>query len=565
MLLRRADSAPPPSSPPLDALSNLLLLLGRLDAKTALDPDFPRRIAVVITFDRSYAEQTPDRGSLLQNISDKRASSCPVPPPMNEGDRTALKACQQYLRTMLTSRRREEYRILERMVERSVTLQRQHDVSREVRTLARLTLRRLERALSSLVEDANPRAGTASADDESLDQYADTNEDFIGSGMHLDRTLLHHARGSIPLLLATAMQARSADHFGSETLLTSALGAPASSVAGRLLDELKARLDEDALLREAPAWADLKEALADTKVPILYASHDPDFELIVPLGMIRVPRWVIWYPTVASYVLHEVGHEVFICGKLRTQADRVAWTAIELLITREEDPAEDAGAEGPAASAAKADLNSADEADAEEEDGDTDTNTDAENEAYFEHIKQSLLNGGQAPATTLPAAGPPPAAVLWIEELLLERMHAADKSRSNIAMQDWHDQISEVTAQLFCHRYSYWPEESSQVGSDRHVYDMLEHIAPLSHRLPHAHRHTFITRELAVRIALQLIEAGENGRSPWLMSEAELSGCVVPQIEVFRKCLARWLNQLPVPFQDGLQNTRLLQDVLGRR
>ncbi len=551
MLLRRNEEVSTASptaqdragQPPPDALSNLLLLLGRLDAQNALEPDFPRRIAVVITFDRHSHLPAPTRQALLQVVATAPASSCPVQQHSTAEDLEALETCKNLLTKMLHTRRREEYRILERMVERAVTLQRQHDLSRELRSLARLILRRLARALARLVREGS--AADPKIDDPAQarsNEDARGNEKFIASGMHLDRTLQHHARGSVPLLLATATQARSADHFGSETTLTSALGASASSVARRLLHHLDQHIPDS--IRQVDHWSLLKEALEDLKAPILYASHDPNFELITPLCMIRVPRWVIWYPTVSSYVLHEVGHEVFHCGRLRIQADRIAWAAIQQLLPRDKETDASGLPDQPTALSAAT------------------SSTNTEWKKNIALLKCHLIGTQEPePQVTLDPAAGAPAAVLWIEQLLSERIDPLINPQS-FAARDWYEQLDEVAAQLFCHRYSYWPEDGSEVGSDRHIYDVLEHIAPLSHRMERTHRLLCITRELAVRIALRLIEAAEHGQNPWHMSEEALIACVQSQVDIFRQCLARWIAAPPVPFEDNKQNRRLYQDVL---
>jgi hypothetical protein len=528
----RSGEEGPQCQSPADALSNLLLLLGRLDAKNSQEPDFPRRIAVVITFDRKPQSPAPNRRALLPITSHATAASCPIQQQASEKDLAALKTCKDLLTAMLDTRRREEYRILERMVERAVTLQRQHDLSRELRRLAQLILRRLARALRRLIEDEGV------SDLEMDDQDARGNANFIRSGMHLDRTLHHHSRGSVPLLLATATQARSADHFGSETTLTSALGASASSVARRLLRHINSHKPASIQLDD-PAWSILQEALQDLIAPILYASHDPNFELITPLCMIRVPRWVIWYPTVSSYVLHEVGHEVFHCGRLRAQADRLAWVAIQQLLSREDE-----GLEEFAPTELKGEP------------------PDDKWEQKIGRLKEHLLGSEeQEPEVKLDSVSGVPAAIRWVEQLLLERIDALD-NRQSFAAKDWYEQLDEVAAQLFCHRYSYWPEGGSEVGSDRHIYDVLEHIAPLSHRMERPHRLLCITRELAVRIALRLIESADNEVNPWHMSEEVLISCIRPQIDIFRQCLAKWLADPPAPFLNDSQNRRIFQDVL---
>lgn len=518
-----------PDTPAQDpeSLSNLLLLLGRLDGKGALNKDFPRRIAVVLSFD-GYAKTMDAQGkvkrsNLLPLISDTAEPQvCPVL-DLRDTSEKDLKDLAGYLRRMLQTRRREEYRILERMVERAVTLQRQADVSHGLRILARLTLQRLARFLNRNEDDEREYEAD---DDEEDDERAIMREQIVRSGMHLDRTLAHHARGSVPLLLSTVSQARATDHFGSETILTTALGAPAASVARRLLSTLKGQTSH----YEGDAWESLTDTLRDMSQPILYASHDLDFELVEPLGMIRVPRWVIWYPTASASVLHEVGHAVMFSGKIRVQADHIIAALLGPLIHRSR------------ADRQKVKLLSA---------------------------QRTLLGKSGPPGPTGLITRPPVfeptariPAIEWVEPLMTERIDSLGKpSSSNIPLEDWRGQLDEITAELFCHCFSYSRTPPTYQASTRHIYDAIEHIAPLCHRMCRAHRLLFICRELAVRIALRLMDASATGTSPWKMTHDEIYQIAYEEMDIFRKSLSQWLTDAPPPFNDDPPNVRLEQDV----
>jgi hypothetical protein len=301
---------------PTHHLSDLVRLMAALDNQAARDEDFPRRFSAVISFD-------PD-GKLIER---QEVFGEPLPPLPNGSSQAALEVSTQgldeslaYLLSIRDSRMREELRIVERMVERCVILQRHADLPRETRRLARLGLYRIGRTIKRLSGLAQGVGTQVSAD--SRLRLA-----LVNSGHHLDRTLSHLARGSIPLLLSSAAQARTTDHFASETLLASALGVPASAVAKRLRRALSQACPPNG---EPPSeYQHLMESLDDMSDPIIYVSHELNFKLIRPLCIVHVPRWVMWYPTASSFVLHELGHAVlgegqftrllaFLCLNLET-------------------------------------------------------------------------------------------------------------------------------------------------------------------------------------------------------------------------------------------------------
>jgi hypothetical protein len=289
-------------------LSDLVNLMVLLEHQAHSQADFPRCVDVVLSFD----DQTEPRASRKEVFGMELPELEPAPNVAPRAtSRDGLKACVRYLGSILDRRMREELRIIERMAERCLTLQRNAELPMETRRLARLGLKRMGRAVERLESLAQKRV-EGRLDGASHEEEAILRKALAESGSHLDRTLSHLTRGSIPLLLSSAAQARSTDHFSSETLLASALGAPAASVARRLLNALASVSPQTG---KENHYQLLLMALDDMCEPILYASHDLDFRLIPPLGIIHAPRWVMWYPTASSSVLHELGHTVFSHGQ----------------------------------------------------------------------------------------------------------------------------------------------------------------------------------------------------------------------------------------------------------
>ncbi|HEV7402273.1 MAG TPA: hypothetical protein VGO11_05070 [Chthoniobacteraceae bacterium] len=296
-----------PRAHPQD-LKDLICLTARLDRQATSEPSFPRRHSVVLSFDEAdplaEASGRVARGAMLGD--DRllaRLLQEAIDAPADAQAERDLSRCAEHLATIHDLRLREELRIIERMVERCAILQRQPDLPAETRRVSQLGLRRIARTLDQLAthQEGDPRRITL-------------RHSLVNSGAHLERTISHLSRGNVPLLLATPSQARALDHFSSETILARALAAPASSVAGRL-----ARiLDESRPLDGNPPahWASLLETLRDMEEPIIYTSHGLDFALARPLGILHVPRWIMWYPTASSLILHEVGHAVFNDGRL---------------------------------------------------------------------------------------------------------------------------------------------------------------------------------------------------------------------------------------------------------
>jgi|GEM_PF-4324755 len=291
-------------------LDDLVCLTARLDQKAATNPSFPRRHSIVLSFDAadgsSIAMPELERSRVLGEdpLAEGRHSLKAMPPDQLQIEED-LSKCAKYLDSIHNLRLREELRIIERMVERCAVLQRQVDLPAETRRVSQLGLRRIARTL----ERIQPNESSVAAEWTIALRFS-----LVNSGDHLERTIAHLSRGNVPMLLATPTQARATDHFSSETMLARALAAPASSVAKRLAAELR-KLQP----RQGPVpkpWSTLLETLQDMEEPIIYTSHGLDFMLARPLGIIHVPRWIMWYPTSSSLILHEVGHAIFSDGRL---------------------------------------------------------------------------------------------------------------------------------------------------------------------------------------------------------------------------------------------------------
>jgi hypothetical protein len=312
-LLRYRESAGNPSRPP--ELCDLLGMVARLDQQAKRDASFPKRHSVVVSFDDPKDPDLdyplPERGMVLGTLctghEQPELAAFPTRTAREQDGiaQEALARCVRYLRSIHNSRLREELRIIERMVERCAVLQRQGDLPSETRRVTQLGLRRIARTLDHIerLEASGPEEWVVAV-----------RHSLVNSGVHLERTISHLSRGNVPMLLATPTQARATDHFSSETMLATALACPASAVAGRIaafLDKIKPPRGKTPV-----QWEALLETLRDMVEPIIYTSHGLDFMLARPLGIIHVPRWIMWYPTSSSLVLHEVGHALFSDGQL---------------------------------------------------------------------------------------------------------------------------------------------------------------------------------------------------------------------------------------------------------
>lgn len=279
----------------------LLQVIVRLDAAAMKSRDFPRRKSINLSFaspcGKSKCAGVGVRSSILYpGLSEIPHEQSVAGLPGAEG---GLDVCLRYLNRIHDLRLREEFRIIERIVERCHILRDNPELPPHTRKLAALGLKRIVRIIEQLENSSA-----------SADELLEFRCALVKSGAHIDRTLSYLSRGSIPLLLASTSQARIADHFASETFLGRALGSPAVSVAQRLHAALIA--ESESIQGLPPScWAALLRTLEDMMEPIIYSSHETDFRLIPPLGIIHVPRWVMWYPTASSFILHELGHAVF--------------------------------------------------------------------------------------------------------------------------------------------------------------------------------------------------------------------------------------------------------------
>lgn len=306
-VLLRHHEAGGASTAPLH-LEDLICLSARLDQRAVDQPSFPRRHSMVVNFDELHPSSENfaalDRASILgEPTLAVGMREMPYEPSSTQQAKMNLAKCAAYLTTIQDLRLREELRIIERMVERCTILQRQADLPAETRRVSQLGLRRIARSLDQLLSRHDGDEGRIAL------RYS-----LVNSGAHLERTISHLSRGNVPMLLATPMQARAVDHFASETMLAKALAAPASAVASRMatvLERIRPAQGEPPL-----QWVNLIETLEDMIEPIIYTSHGLDFTLARPLGIIHVPRWIMWYPTSSSLILHEVGHAVFSDGQL---------------------------------------------------------------------------------------------------------------------------------------------------------------------------------------------------------------------------------------------------------
>lgn len=504
------------------SLSTLLLLFARLDAHGD-NPDFPLRVSVVLSFDDPTAAdlrdapETPNRPAIFGRAS-SQADSVRVDSDVVL-DESVVQECCDILCQLLPNRWREEFRILERMVERAVTLQRNSDLPRSSRWLAHVILQRLRRGLKRFFSHDAPHPGLRQADEKSgteidirrrtteefhadADEYHSQVEDLISAGTDLDRTLSHHARGSTPLLLSTVFQSRMADHFASETVLTAALGASASSVGWRLAQYLDHHAKH---LLHTWHGENLLIALEGMIHPIIYASHDPDFMLVRALGIIRVPRWVLWYPTVSSFILHETGHAYFNSVSLEDLAEGVISGILHDRLPPDPEVLK---------------------------------------------VKWRKDHWISAPRGWIETQSP---LAEWVLELAFE--WKALKQSDPTSAEYLSAYLGECVAEFFCQRFSYGLED----GCARPVHDTLEHYAPMAHRLPRRQRMELLRREVATRIASAILDS-RHASNPWELTREQLEAIIHHEVQSFRHCLWQWINRDPTLHTDAW-NELLCQDL----
>ena len=323
VVLGEADIRLSPAKKELN-LPEVLWLLAKLDARSAIDPRFPHRLGLELTVGKPIGKKlSSKRGDLLGGEGDPApvVSDMRLVKQFNAPD---IDSVIKHLDMARVRDMREDLRIVERMVERCMTLQKNPDLSIDTRRLAQQAFTRIVQSIK-LIENLSDRcvqeARQADAQHQKqvalLDYRASLERSaLLNAGMHLDRALSQHVRGSVNFLLYPVVQARGPDHFGSELLLSSGLAVAPRAAVQRIIGQLAVAAPRD-VTHNSPSWfRQLREELEIIAEPIIYASHDTDFAWVPTLGMIRTPRWVLWYPTNSSFVLHEVGHALSEAGEL---------------------------------------------------------------------------------------------------------------------------------------------------------------------------------------------------------------------------------------------------------
>ncbi len=314
-------------------LADYIWLMARLEHERSVDAAFPRLVYFQLSFSEPVGKELnlPDRADLLGFEGD-------LPRGVFRGDSKDdmtssldLNSTLEALKEVRSLGWREDLRILERMVERSITLQKSPDLSPETRNLASRFLGRIIRAVDRIGELAELRVKLLNSKPPDNELAVECERDEVGlrqallaAGVHLDRALAHHIRGVTPLLFLPTIQARGQEHIGNEIMLSDGFASVPQAVVGSIKSEFLTRYEEEIQDREG-----LKRTLTELDLlaePIIYASHATDFRHIPSFGLIQVPRWVLWYPTSSSFIVHELGHAI-------TELARVDYVARFLLRT----------------------------------------------------------------------------------------------------------------------------------------------------------------------------------------------------------------------------------------
>ncbi|WP_395741174.1 hypothetical protein [Prosthecobacter sp.] len=308
------------------SFEQIISLQAKLDAALASDPRFVRRTSLRIGIDvsESYGRTATlplNDPATHSQINDPVGHSCPKVPP----DLGVVRAEIERLTKM---KWREDVRIIERMVERCVTLQKALHVRLETRHMAATALKNIVRHCDIIRRDEeelqNVKDNHIPPEDRHLRpnllvQFAEdirlSRKELLEAGVYLDRALAHHSKGVIPLLLHPASQARGPEHFGSEVGLSVGLGTMFQNAATRLWREMKSAPRPNSEWDES--YQQLKEDLQSLRHPTVFASHEPDFGIMPQLGLLRVPRWALWYAPASSHLMHEFGHAVARIGALQ--------------------------------------------------------------------------------------------------------------------------------------------------------------------------------------------------------------------------------------------------------
>ena len=300
-------------------LGDLLALCARLDVAHVQDAGFPRRSSLRLGFSAPIGRsKTPDLSA---------GKHLPPAKPSIVLDRLAITSLTSFIQSLRALRWREDLRIMERIAERCVTLQKAHTLPRETRRMLANAFQRfgaicgkiqdLETVLEKIQAESNPpsefRGQAALREEIQLYRW-----ELHHSGAGLDRVLSHHSRGVIDLLLHPASQARGTSHFASEIGLSSGLGIFFRAPAQRL----RQRLAATECPEHATLWrTQLAGRLDQVSQPIIYASHEPDFSIRPGLTLLRVPTWALWLPT--THLLHEFAHALAVVGPLHYLARKV--------------------------------------------------------------------------------------------------------------------------------------------------------------------------------------------------------------------------------------------------
>ena len=289
-------------------------LLTKLDAERITDPDFLRRSSsrLGVQAKGKQASVTPVQlfGYTMQAASPASAPTAQaVSPPDTE---PALKL----LAVLSKAHWREDLRILERMVERCVTLQKSHSVRTETKRMVSQALARILSHCENIVAYEKELTATLSPEDRRLltQSIRLMRRELLEAGSALDQALSHHSKGVVSLLLHPASQARGPEHIGSEVTLSLGMGALFKSS----IDKVLARVGSLCPTQNEciDRLKKLGKELSRVRQPTLYASHDTDFMIQVNLALLRVPRWALYFPSAASHLTHEVGHTLAHIGKL---------------------------------------------------------------------------------------------------------------------------------------------------------------------------------------------------------------------------------------------------------
>ena len=293
----------------------LLTLMAKLDQAVVQSSTFPRKIAFQCTFGeavgKSVVHDPTLRGEILSFASENNEDG-PWEEIVFRSSDEDVKILRDYVKELRRMHWREELRVLERVSERAVLVKRNVSLSSYTRLTADLCLRRL----AAVIEKIRSLENLSQSSDAQVWRRA-----LVYAGMQIDRVLAHHTRGALSRLLQPHFHGRATTHFCNEAKLGEGLATIPANVIGRTLSQANSILTPAE--REDPDWQAFVEQLEPVIEPIIYASHDADFEFSPPLGLIRAPRWVIWYPTAGSKILHETGHALFFLTGHREWCQRL--------------------------------------------------------------------------------------------------------------------------------------------------------------------------------------------------------------------------------------------------